>query len=772
MDNKTNVFQGKYYRITILTERLLRLEYNPSGVFEDRLTELVVNRNFPIPQFEVKGNDKLLLITTKYFALTYKKDMPFKGNRINPASNLKVELLSADKNWYYGHPEIRNYGGIKPSFNSEVKTIKGLYSIDGFSTFDDSKTRVMLENGMYEERSNKVDSIDLYLFMYRNDFELALKDYFILTGFPILPPRYALGVWWSRDYKYTDKDLIKLVETFKEKDIPISVLLLDKYWHEKSLENGQKDNTKYIFNDNYIKSYRELIDYMNNNNIKLGLNIELDTGIKYTNKFSDDILVPYNVLDLNFIRVLLSNIVFGYKELGINILWVDYKKNIRDLNIINKYMNMYNDIRENRQVVLSRGSIVAPHRNNIIYTGRTKVNYETLSRLPYYTSRAANIGVSWVSHDVGGYYGGIEDDELYIRNVQLGVFSPILRFHAGTSKFYRKEPWNRSISTYHIVKDYLNLRHKLIPYIYSEGYRYQQEAIPLIKPLYYTNKEIYDEPQFLSEYYFGSQMLISPITTKRDYMIKRVIHKFFLPDGIWYDFRTGKKYIGNKEHIGLYKKEEYPVFVKAGGIIPLSPNSNVDNLSELNFMIFPGRNNSYELYEDDGKTYSYKQGYYLISKINYIYSNSEINLNISPIRGISNIVPQYRKYRLLFRNTSLPNQIICKLNGNDIQFEYQMIDNDLIIIIDEANTLQELRLRLIGANLESSALKKVEEDLELTIGDLPIETPLKEKLNSIIFGDKDLKGKRIEIIKLKKLIPKNYYPLILKMLDYMYSDNV
>lgn len=771
MDNKTNVFQGKYYRITVLTERLIRLEYSTNSIFEDHLTELVVNRNFPIPEFQVKETDKLLIITTKYFSLTYKKNMPFKGSRINPASNLKVELLSVDKSWYYGHPEIRNYGGIKPSFNSEFKTLKGLYSIDGFSSIDDSKTKVMLENGMYQERTNKLNNIDIYLFMYRNDFELALKDYFLLTGFPVLPPKYAFGVWWSREYKYSDQELIKLVEKFKEKDIPISVLLLDKYWHQRVLEDGKIDTSKYVFNDDYIKNYKELINYMNSNNINLGLNIELDTGIKYTNKFGDDILVPYNVLDLNFIRLLISNIVFKYRELGINVLWVDYRKNIKDLAILNKYMNMYNDIREERQVTLSRGAVVAPHRNSIIYTGRTKVGYETLSRLPYYTSRAANIGVSWISHDIGGYNGGVEDDDLYIRYVQLGVFSPILRFHAGPSKFYRKEPWNRSISTYHIVKDYLNLRHKLIPYIYSEGYKYSCNAIPLIKPLYYTNKEIYDEPQFLSEYYFGSQILISPITKARDYMIKRAIHKFFLPDGIWYDFRTGKKYIGNKEYIGLYKKEEYPVFVKAGGIIPLYPDSNFNNLSELNIMIFPSRNNSYELYEDDGRTYSYKQGYYLLSSINYIYSNSEVNFTIKPVSGISNIVPQYRKYRLLFRNTSLPNQIICKLNNNDIDFTYEVIDNDLIIILNDVNTLQELSIRLVGNNLESSNLKKLEEDLELTISDLPIETPLKEKLSSIIFGNKDLKAKRIEIIKLKKLIPKNYYPLILKMLDYMYSDN-
>ncbi len=769
MDNRTNVFQGKYYRITVLTERLVRLEYSTNGIFEDRLTEFVVNRNFEIPQFEVEENGKLLKITTKYFILTYKKDMPFLGNKINPSTNLKVELVSQDKTWYYGHPEIRNYGGIKPSFNSGVKTIKGLYSIDGFASFDDSKSRVLLENGIYTNRENI--HIDIYLFMYRNDFELALKDYFLLTGFPVLPPKYAFGVWWSRDYRYKTDELIDLVQNFEENGIPLSVILLDKYWHEFDLDDKTIDTSKYIFNDYLVPSPTDLITYMKQHNVRLGLNVNFDSGIKYTNKFGDDILLTYNVLDEKFIKTLIANVVFTYKGMGINTFWLDYRKNILDINIIDRYLNLTNDFRENRPVVLSRACTIAPHRNCIVYSGRTKVSYETLNKLPYYTSRAANIGVSWISHDIGGYYGGMEDDELYIRYVQLGVFSPILRFHGGTSKYYKKEPWNRSISTQYIVKDYLNLRHRLIPYIYSEGYNYSFNAIPFIKPFYYTNKEVYDEPQYISEYYFGSQMFVSPITVKRDYMIKRVVHKFLLPDGIWYDLRSGRKYIGGKEYVGLYKKEEYPVFVKAGGIIPLNIDKNFDNKDELDIMIFPGRSNNYELYEDDGNTLMYKQGYFIITNINYTYSDNEININLKPIKGVNNVIPTYRKYKFILRNTSLPTQIVCKNNNIDINFEYRLEDNNLIIILSNVNTLTDLNIKLTGNNLELDLLKKYEEDLDLTISDLPIETPLKEKLSSIIFSNNDLKQKRIEIIKLKKLIPKNYYPLILKLLDYMYSDN-
>lgn len=765
MNNKTNVFQGKKYRITVLTERLLRLEYSENGIFEDKLTEFVINRNFEIPEFSVEEDEKILKISTKYFSLFYKKNQNFRGNKINPASNLRIELLSADKAWYYGHPEIRNYGGIKPSLNSQIRTIKGLYSIDGFASFDDSNSRVMLESGLYSKREN--NNIDIYLFMYRNDFQLALNDYFKLTGYPQLLPKYALGVWYSKDCKYTNEDIMKLIETFEKKEIPLSIILLDRYWHEQMLNDGKIDNTKYEFSD---KITPEFLNFLIRHNIKLGLNIEPSTGIKYTNKFGDDYLVPYNILDDKFIKTLISTITLKYRNFGINLIWLDYRKEINDITILSKYLSIVNNFGENRQVVLSRGSLIAPHRNGIVYTGRLRVDYDTLAKLPYFTSRCANIGVSWVSSDVGGYYGGIEDDELYIRNVQFATFSPILRFHAGASEFYKKEPWNRSISTYYIVKSYLNLRYELIPYLYSEGAKYSFEAIPIIKPLYYTNKEVYDEPNYLNEYYFGSQMLISPITKKRDYTIKRVVQNFFLPSGIWYDFKSGKKYYGDKSYIGLYKKEDYPVFVKAGGIIPMNKEKNISNNSKLSIMIFPGRNNSYELYEDDGNTMLYKQGYYIVNKLEYIFNRNEFSFSIKPIKGVRGIVPDYRDYELIFRNIKSPNQVICKCNNTDINFKYENDGENLIVNIDRVSTVAELIVKVIGNTLEINNTKAQEKEFYQTLNDMPIETPLKQKISDIVFGKRNLKEKRIEIIKLKKLIPKNYFPLILKLLDYMHEN--
>lgn len=109
MSNSQAVFSGNNYRITILTERLIRLEFNLDGSFCNTPTLLVQNRAFPVPAFKVEQDERYLVITTKYFMLQYMKNKPFLGPKYAPDTNLKVVLNNTDKVWYYGHPEARNY---------------------------------------------------------------------------------------------------------------------------------------------------------------------------------------------------------------------------------------------------------------------------------------------------------------------------------------------------------------------------------------------------------------------------------------------------------------------------------------------------------------------------------------------------------------------------------------------------------------------------------------------------------------------------------------
>ena len=211
--NPECVFKGSKYRITVLTEGLVRLEFNENGIFDDYPTEIVWHRNLPKPNFQVNETNSILNIRTKYFELFYRKEKSFNGGKLTPMANLKINLLNTDKIWYYGHPEIRNFGTFAHSLE-DSKLQKGLFSLDGFATIDDSKTCIILENGSIQQRNNV--GIDIYVFLYNKDFYNCINDYFEITGKPMMIPRYAFGNWWCKSDYYNDFELLKIVNKFKD----------------------------------------------------------------------------------------------------------------------------------------------------------------------------------------------------------------------------------------------------------------------------------------------------------------------------------------------------------------------------------------------------------------------------------------------------------------------------------------------------------------------------------------------------------------------------
>ena len=185
--------------------------------------------------------------------------------------------------------------------------------------------------------------------------------------------------------------------------------------------------------------------------------------------------------------------------------------------------------------------MLAPHKYPVLYSGETIVSWETLKYLPFYNALGSNKGISWWSHDVGGFKDGIEDNELYLRYIQFSTFSPIFRFSAKRGVYYKREPWKWNSLRLSVIKEYMQLRNKLIPYIYTESYNYYKKCIPLVQPLYYKYPSIYDEPLYKNQYFFGSEMFICPITKKKNPVIGRVVQRIFVPEGLWFDFKTGKK---------------------------------------------------------------------------------------------------------------------------------------------------------------------------------------------------------------------------------------
>ena len=762
--NLQYVFTGKKYRITVLTERLIRLEYNENGIFEDRPTLFARFRNFKRPDFNVSETNTTLKIVTKYFELEYKKEKKFDGGKLAPMSNLRVLLYNSDKEWYYNHPEARRYPALVSINNNKIKKEKGLYSLDGFISIDDSKTDVILENGEIQKREQ--NCIDIYLFMYNKDYFFCLNDYFSLTGKAPLLPRYALGNWYSKNEFYNETKIEKLTNLFIKNNVPISMIILNKWSNKMDLNE--------LYNSN------ELISNLYKKNIRLSLNIE-DTK-SFDSKIYDNLgkylkadkngNIPFNLYDPRTLDAYLKILIHPLILNGVDSLYLN-KIEVNRLKLLQHYL--YND----QRIVGTKRSLLcvpyskASHLYGITYSGNIKVGWESLKNIVEFNTSSFNIGMNYWMHDIGGTYDGIEDNELFTRFVEFGVFSPLLKLSSEGGKYYKREPWNWGIKTSKILTDYLNLRYRLIPYIYTENYKYYKFGKPIIEPIYYRYPTLYDHPLYRDEYFFGSQMFVCPITEKKDYVMNRVIHKLYLPEGIWYDYFTGKKYRGNRRYTSFYRDEDYPVFIKEGSIIPLATNKfNDTNLpTKLEILIFPGENNTYSIYEDDGKTLAYQEGNYIITNIELLSKKNSYNLTILPVEGKTGILPKTRDYKIRFRNTKAASRILSYVQGEQIENISYSEDKDLVIEVKDIPTNKQFTLICSGKDIEYDALKIINEDISEIISDLPIKTTMKEKVDSIMFSkDLNIRKKRIAIRKLangKERLERKYIDLFIKLLEYV-----
>lgn len=774
--NPECVFVGPNYRITVLTERLVRLEYNENGVFIDNATELVHKRNFKKPEFTKTEDNNYIVITTKYFQLQYTKGRPFVGPKIAPESNLRISLNNTEKVYYVNHPEARNFLGSNKVLTKKLE--KGLYSTDGFASIDDGNSMLIDSNGYY--MSDIPNRFDTYVFMYRRDFGFALKDYYELTGEAPMIPRYALGVWWNRDLPYNFYDTKELIKEFNHHNIPLSVLLLGDDWHQRKDENTRSG---YSFNKELFNDPTRFLNYMHERGIYVGLSLNTYNGIssdeenylEFKNHYNDSLSgnIPINALDSNFINAYFEYLIKPLISMGSDFFWLNNDTVNNQTKALTYYhFNYYKNYEDKRGLVLANNPGIAGHLYPIHYSGKTQVSWKTLAYLPFFNLTSSNIGLSWWSHDIGGYEGGTEDSELYIRYCQLGCFSPILRFSAKRGHYYKREPWRWDVKTLQIVRDYLSLRHRLIPYIYTEAYRYHNVGLPLCEPVYYVYPEIYDEPTYHNEYYFGSQMFIAPITKKKDPIMNRSVEKIYLPEGTWYDFKTGKKFPGNKRYVTFQNDEDFPVYVKAGGIIPLAINENINDTRSpegLELHIFPGVNNTYNLYEDDGVSSMYEEGYYIITRIEYNYLPNNYTVIIRPVDGKSGIIPDKRSYKIRFRNTREADSVSAFIGDREIlDIKTYEDENDFIVEIPSSSTTSQITINCRGKDIEIDAVRLINEEIDRIISDLKIETSVKEIISSIIFGHDEIRKKRIKIRKLKRLgLDPVFIKMFLKLLEYI-----
>ncbi|KRN28853.1 alpha-xylosidase [Lactobacillus selangorensis] len=621
-----NQVTGKNYRFTILTDKLLRMEYSQTDQFEDRLTQAVQNRDFPLAQFEVTENQHghVLEIETDAFHLYYDGG-PFSAGTL--FIDAKYNYGTHYSRWYYGEPIQKNLKGTARTLDKADGAIPlddGLMTKDGFSILDDSDAMIQ-DGGKIAQRSFAEQ--DVYYFAYGRDYLATLNAYYQLTGFPPLVPRFALGNWWSRFYPYTQAEYLQLMDRFDRNAIPISVSVFDMNWHRTDFPAEYASGwTGYTWNKKLFPDPVGMMKKLHQDGKHITLNVHPASGIRAPEEHYRDAAkimdvdpeskepLLFNLQDPKFRKAYFEAIHHPLEKEGVDFWWIDWQqgaarsnKQVDPLWVLN--VLHYQDQQQkdpNNALILSRYGGPGSHRYPVGFSGDTVASWKSLDFQPYFTVTASNIGYTWWSHDIGVHMLGTYNPELSLRWLQFGVFSPIMRLHSSDNPFMGKEPWNYDLATEKSMTAFMQLRAQLIPYLETANYQTHLHGIPLMQPLYYQSPNRKEAYQFPNEYYFGSELLVAPITKPADAVTREGHTSVWLPEGDWYDFFSGVKYAGNGS-LKVYRDgQHYPVFVKSGGIVPLNPDfmQPADALpAKLQVRVYPGRKNHYDLYEQqDGHT--------------------------------------------------------------------------------------------------------------------------------------------------------------------------
>jgi len=566
---------------------------------------------------------------------------------------------------------------------------------------DDSNTLVFDESGWLVPRNNKKslrvsktlrDSLDIYFFGYGDDIPSLLRDYTRIAGEVPMIPRYILGNWWSRYWAYTQEELQSLMEEFRSRDIPLSVCIVDMDWHITKTGNESGGWTGYTWNRELFPDPNGFIRWLHSQGLRTALNLHPALGVYPHEEQYEDMAkwmgidpatkqpVPFDVSDPRFME--------GYFEIlhhpfespsptraersdsedeagrgargegseGVDFWWMDWQQGkeskiagldpLWGLNHLH-FQDLGRDGRM-RPFVFSRWGGLGNHRYPIGFSGDTVILWRSLAFQPYFTSTAANVAYGWWSHDIGGHFFKDGTPELYLRWVQFGVFSPIFRLHSTNRPALERRPWGKPARIYQASRDAMQLRHALIPYIYSMAWRAHKTGMSLVTPMYYGNMDSAEAFEANDQYFFGSELLAAPVLKPVSARTGLATQKVWFPAGTWFNFFTGEEIKGGRWHTVKSALEDIPVFAKAGAIVPLAPKAGwggIENPDELDVYIFPGADNRFELYEDDGETTAYQSGKYVITT----FTLEQDTFTIRPASGDTSLIPAQRTYRIHLR---------------------------------------------------------------------------------------------------------------------------
>ncbi len=691
---KENLVFFKNYRITLLFDRLFRIEKNENQKFCDDATQSIWYRNMPAVSHTVSYADEYVEIKTDSVLLHVEAELErsfvlIGGERVSISNEGNLLGTTRTLDQYSGDINIKN--------NNRLNLGTGVCSRSGVAVVDDTQSLRLFDNGALAEAWD--NELDLYVFAYGIEYRDAVKALYAITGKTPMLPRYAFGNWWSRYHVYTDEEYISLMDSFEKYGIPLTVATVDMDWHYSndidrqkgisaagkiSEERGTAQKTAreigwtgYSWNTELFPDYKKFLKALQDRNLKVTLNLHPADGVRYFEDMYEEMAlamgidpkteaaVRFDIADDKFVNKYFEILHHPYEKEGVDFWWIDWQQGTKSamsgldpLWALNHY-HYYDNGRDGKHaLIMSRYAGIGSHRYPIGFSGDTAITWKTLAYMPYFTATSANAGYTWWGHDIGGHYYGEKDNELYLRFLQFGVFNPINRLHSCDSVILTKEPWAYKNGIGELAREAMVLRHRMIPMLHTANYRTSELGMGLVEPMYYEHPECEAAYDAKGQYIFAGDYIVAPIAKHSEENNLTGIN-VWLPEGKWTDLFTNDVYKvakGGKWVTMVRSLDSIPALAKAGAILPLSSDkgNSVANPTELELEVYNG-NHTYVLYEDN------EQGVKAYTTVkNEEYPGREV-ITFSTEGDVS-VLPEKRNITITFKSIVVNTPMDIALN--------------------------------------------------------------------------------------------------------------
>jgi alpha-D-xyloside xylohydrolase len=518
-------------------------------------------------------------------------------------------------------------------------------------------------------RSVNAKSLD-YVVFYGKNADDVIANYRNLSGNVPMLPLWAYGFWQCRERYTSGKHLVETVKEFRKRKLPMDVIVQDwQYWGKHGWGVPQFDSSNYPNPDKFIK---ELHDLNARFSISVWENLDKKSEVAkeyilknlfISNSPWIDIYNPetqkthWNALNKNLF------------SLDVDSWWMDATEPENDALtgkqtyfglgdfyrltyplFVSKavYDGQRNTDPKKRVAILTRSAFAGQQRYATInWSGDIGWSWDTYKRQIVAGLNYNLTGMPYWTTDIGGFfrpgrgqYTNTKYHDILTRWFQWGVFNPIFRIHGYQTE---TEPWKYGDTVENNMRSMMNLRYRLMPYIYSEAWQVSKKGSTIMRPLVMDFSIDTKAVEQAYQYMFGKSFLIAPVTAPA------TTWDVYLPKSTgWYDFWTGKHFNGGQTIKAAAPQDKIPVFVKAGAVIPFGPEVQYaaeKKWDDIEIRIYEGANGEFMLYEDEYDNYNYEKGVY--STITFSWNDVKKELTISDRKGTFRGMLTNRKFNIV-----------------------------------------------------------------------------------------------------------------------------